>query len=85
MTRDEIELTIIDALKRASVRPIAPTAASDLVADLGLDSVQILEAVAEIEDRFDLTVPASDLTRFKTVADAAAYLEGTLAARQQAG
>lgn len=81
MTRPEIEALIADALKRASLRPIDPTPASDLIADLGLDSIQILEAVAELEDRFDLTVPAGDLARFRTVADAAAYLVQALAAR----
>ena len=84
MTRPEIEVLIIEALKRASVRPIAPTPTSDLIADLGLDSVQILEAVAELEDRFDLTVATADLARFKTVADAATYLEDAVAARGRA-
>lgn len=81
MTRSEIESLIIDALKRASARPISPQPSSDLVADLGLSSIDILEAVAELEDRFELTVPAADLSAFRTVADAAVYLERTLAAR----
>jgi acyl carrier protein len=83
MTRDHIEQTIIAALKRASVRPISPTPSSDLIGDLGLDSIQILEAVAEIEDTFDIIVPAADLARFKTVADAAAYLDEAIAARSR--
>lgn len=81
MTRAEIESTIIDALKRASPRPIAPKPASDLIADLGLSSADILEAVADLEDRFGLTVPAADLGAFRTVAQAAAYLHDILAAR----
>jgi acyl carrier protein len=81
MSRDEIEVIIIDALKRASPRPIAPQPASDLVADLGMSSIDVLEAVADLEDRFHLHVPAADLAQFRTVADASAYLHGVLTAR----
>jgi acyl carrier protein len=84
MTRTDLEDTLIAALKRASNRPIDPTPTSDLVADLGLDSLQVLEAVVELEDQFDLTVPTEDLAQFRTVADAAAYLERVLAARSSA-
>jgi acyl carrier protein len=78
VTRAEIESAIIDALKRASPKPIEPDRTSDLVADLGLSSIDILEAVAELEDRFGLSVPASDLSAFKTVSDASAYLDRAL-------
>ena len=39
----QIEEGVIDVLKNVSRRPIEPTLASDLVADLGFDSLQVLE------------------------------------------
>ena len=45
-----IETGVIEVLKSVSRRPIEPTLSSDLVADLGFDSLQVLELVAELED-----------------------------------
>ena len=56
-----IENDVIDILKNVSRRPIEPTAESDLVADLGFDSLQVLELVAELEDRFDISIPPNDV------------------------
>jgi acyl carrier protein len=54
-------------LKRVSRRPIDPTSASELLADLGFDSLQVLELIAELEDHFDVAVPLNDLTHIRTV------------------
>ena len=40
---------------------------SDLAADLGFDSLQILEVVAELEDRFDISIPLNDVPAARTV------------------
>ena len=64
----EIEEGVIDVLKNVSRRPIQPTLASDLVADLGFDSLQILEVIAELEDRFDVSIPLNDVPVTRTVA-----------------
>ena len=62
-----IEEGVIDVLKRVSRRPIEPTLSSDLVADLGFDSLQVLEVVAELEDRFDISIPLNDVPTTRTV------------------
>jgi acyl carrier protein len=62
-----IENDVIDILKNVSRRPIEPTAESDLVADLGFDSLQVLELVAELEDRFDISIPPNDVPSVRTV------------------
>ena len=46
------------------------TDAADLYADLGLDSMQGLEIVLEIEKRFSLTVPEEALQKIRSLADA---------------
>ena len=58
---------VIDVLKNVSRRPIEPTLASDLVADLGFDSLQVLEVIAELEDRFDISIPLNDVPATRTV------------------
>ena len=59
---------VIDVLKNVSRRPIEPMLTSDLVADLGFDSLQVLEVVAELEDRFDISIPIDDVPATRTVA-----------------
>ena len=61
-------------LKRVSRRPIEPALDSDLVADLGFDSLQILEVIAELEDRFDVSIPLNDVATTRTVAQVVAQV-----------
>jgi acyl carrier protein len=62
-----IEAGVIEVLKNVSRRPIEPTLASDLIVDLGLDSLQVLEVIAELEDRFDISIPLNDVPATRTV------------------
>jgi acyl carrier protein len=64
-----IEAGVIEVLKNVSRRPIEPALASDLVADLGFDSLQVLEVIAELEDHFDISIPVNDVPAARTVGD----------------
>jgi acyl carrier protein len=64
---DRFERDTIAALKRLSRRPIEPALDSELLADLGFDSLQVLELVGELEDHFDIAVPLNALTHIRTV------------------
>jgi acyl carrier protein len=68
----QIEENVIEVLKNVSRRPIEPTLGCDLVADLGFDSLQVLEVVAELEDRFDISIPLNDVPATRTVAQVVA-------------
>lgn len=70
----DIETGVIEVLKNVSRRPIDPTPTSDLAADLGFDSLQILEVVAELEDRFDISIPLNDVPAARTVAQVVAQV-----------
>jgi acyl carrier protein len=70
----QIEEGVIEVLKNVSRRPIEPTLTSDLVADLGFDSLQVLELVAELEDRFDVSIPLNDVPATRTVAQVVAQV-----------
>ena len=69
-----IEEGVIQVLRNVSRRPIDPTLASDLVADLGFDSLQVLEVIAELEDRFDISIPLNDVPATRTVAQVVAQV-----------
>ena len=49
-----------------------------LVKDLGLESIQIIEMLCEIEDAFDLVIGESELSDVVTVADLTAVVEKNL-------
>jgi acyl carrier protein len=69
-----IEDSVLDVLRNVSRRPIEPSLASDLVADLGFDSLQILEVIAELEDRFDISIPLNDVPATRTVSQVVAQV-----------
>jgi acyl carrier protein len=80
----QIEDGVIDILKNVSRRPIEPTAESDLVVDLGFDSLQVLEVVAELEDRFDISIPLNDVPGTRTVAQVVAQVTRLVEERSNA-
>jgi acyl carrier protein len=79
-----LEDAVFDVLKNVSRRPIEPTLASDLVSDLGFDSLQVLELVAELEDRFDISIPLNDVPSTRTVAQIVAQVARLVEERSKA-
>ena len=56
------------------LRPLVPegqqvNAETDLVADLGLDSLKVMKLVESVEDRFDISIPLNILPDIRTVSD----------------
>jgi acyl carrier protein len=81
---DAIVDGVIDVLKNVSRRPIEPTLDSDLVADLGFDSLQVLEVIAELEDRFDISIPLNDVPATRTVAQVVEQVAALVSERSNA-
>ena len=77
----DIETGVISVLKSVSRRPIEPTLDSDLIADLGFDSLQVLEVIAELEDRFDVSIPLNDVPAARTVAHVVAQVTALVEGR----
>jgi acyl carrier protein len=75
---------VIEVLKTVSRRPIDPKLDSDLVADLGFDSLQVLEVVAELEDRFDISIPLNDVPAARSVAQVVAQVTAIIEGRPTA-
>jgi acyl carrier protein len=79
--QSDIEDGVLQVLKSVSRRPIEPTPASDLVTDLGFDSLQVLEVIAELEDRFDVSIPLNDVPAARTVAQVVAQVTALVEGR----
>jgi acyl carrier protein len=67
LTHDSFDTEILAIVKRLSRRPVEPTPDHELLADLGFDSLQVLELVGELEDHFNIAVPLNALTHIRTV------------------
>lgn len=50
-------------------------AESSFIEDLGADSLDIVELVMTMEEKFDLEIPDEDAETLKTVGDALTYLK----------
>jgi len=48
---------------------------SRFVEDLGADSLDVVELVMELEEKFDIEIPDEDAEKIATVADAVKFIE----------
>jgi acyl carrier protein len=78
-----LETEVIAIVKRVSRRPIEPTADNDLALDLGFDSLLVFELIAELEDRFDVSIPLNDIEKIRTIAQVSDHLRDLI--DQQSG
>ena len=76
---DPIGRDVLAILRRVCRKPVELAAHSALAADLGFDSLQTLEFVAEFEDRFGITVPIEQVPKIQTVAEAITCVRSLLA------
>ena len=54
---------------------------TDLVADLDLDSMKVMDIVADVEDTFDIAIPLNILPDVRTVADFVGQIQKLLEER----
>lgn len=75
VNRTEIEQQVLEAVANvAGADTTSLLAGTDLVADLGLDSLAMYELVIELEERYGLRISDEDLDRIRTVADIVDYI-----------
>jgi len=51
------------------------TMTTNLVDDLGADSMDVVDLAMTLEDEFDIEIPDEDITEVRTVGDIVKYLE----------
>lgn len=74
-TRDKVRSELFGLLGQHVQEGAAIGDQSHLVADLGIDSLGVMETVADIEDKFGLSIPDDALRSVETVADVVKAVE----------
>jgi acyl carrier protein len=74
------EVTAILGRYNTAGKPIEP--ATDLAADLNVDSVAAMDVIMEIEDRFGIDIPINLVSDITTVADLVALVERQINSRE---
>jgi acyl carrier protein len=65
----DIRQIIFDTLRSSLQKVIELSDQTDIVNDLGLDSVAVMDFVMEIEDRLDISVPLDKIAEIETLGD----------------
>ncbi len=68
---DKVLKTITDISGHS---PTELTGRTELILDLGLDSLAIFEIVIELEETFDIQITDEDVERIKTIDDVVDYI-----------
>jgi acyl carrier protein len=77
-TSESVRSELIDLFKGHAQEGVPVSASSHLVADLGIDSLGVMEVIADIEDKFTVTIPDEALREVDTIEDVAAAIEAKL-------
>lgn len=69
---DEVKEVVVEQL---NVSPEEIKEDSKFVEDLGADSLDVVELVMALEEKFDIEIPDADAEKIATVGDAIKYVE----------
>ncbi len=74
----EIIPVLVDLLKPFNPENKALTEATDIPAELNIDSVGVLDFIMEVEDHFDVEIPMNAVANIRTVGELATYVQSRL-------
>lgn len=77
-SHDAVERNLIDLFSKYKHGNVTVSPTSVITADLGIDSLAVMEIVAELEDTYDLTFPDDELPNVKTVGDVTRMIANAL-------
>ena len=79
MTREEISLAIVDAIKKITMKnDLVINADTDLKNDIGLDSLDTVELLMDLEDNHDVVITNEEAETFRTLDDVVTMVESKL-------
>ena len=64
--------------EQLEIDPDEITLDTDIINDLGADSLDLVDFVLSIEDEFDKEIPDEDVEKIKTIGDIVSYIENSL-------
>ena len=77
-SRANVRSQLIKVFEEHAQGGVAVSESSHLVADLGIDSLGVMEVIADLEDAFKITIPDEALREVDTISDVAAAIETKL-------
>jgi acyl carrier protein len=77
-TRESVRSEVLKVFRQHASAELSVSEESHLVADLGIDSLGVMEILADVEDSFKLTIPDEALRHVNTVGDVADAIEKRL-------
>lgn len=77
-TREKVHEELLAILRGHAQAGVKVEDSSHLVGDLGIDSLGVMEVLADIEDKFGLSIPDEALRDVDTVASVVRAIEGRL-------
>ena len=75
MVFEKIRTILADQL---DVEQESITTETDIAADLGADSLDVVEMMMSIEDEFDVEIPDEEIENIKTVGDVVNYIQSLM-------
>ncbi len=75
---DEVLATTVSIVSRLVKADIELSADTELLADVGMTSLQVMELVLEIEEEFDISFPLHRLPDIQTIKDLAQEIAASL-------
>ena len=69
---DDVRDVVVEQL---SVAPDAVNLESKIIEDLGADSLDVVELVMALEEKFEVEIPDSDAEKLITINDVVSYIE----------
>ncbi|MBR5872765.1 MAG: acyl carrier protein [Oscillospiraceae bacterium] len=75
MVFEKVKEILCDQL---DIDPDDITLDTDIIDDLGADSLDLVDFVMSLEDEFDKEIPDEDIEGIKTIGDVVSYIENSL-------
>lgn len=69
MTIAELNMEILEVISRSTETELEITENTHLLRQMGMTSVEIMMLISDLEDHFDITIPANSLRGVQIVAD----------------
>jgi acyl carrier protein len=74
-SHEKVLAEVQDVIREHAEVDVDLTERTELVADLGIDSLGVMEVVADIEDKFDMTIADAELRDVATLGDVVKAIE----------
>ena len=69
ITQENLKAHLFELFKKHALGNTQVTESAHITGDLGVDSLAVMEIVAELEDKYDMSFPDDELPKIRTVGD----------------